>query len=319
MKSHLRRLAPLWDIFLVPFTLAGAVVLSFIRRVGVERMPLSRAIFRRVGVFPIVDHYYEPLFDPKHIRRPLSEDRGLYFNLNIDEQLSLLKSFHYAAELERFPLNKTSQLEYFYHNGAFGAGDAEFLYNMVRLYKPSTIVEIGSGNSTLMAINAIERNTIEDAKYRCNQICIEPYEHEWLRSTNVTLVRQVVERVDKALFADLKRNDILFIDSSHMIRPQGDVLYEYFEILPILGTGVIVHIHDIFTPKDYPHSWVFDIVRFWNEQYLLEAFLMFNKEFRVLGALNFLKHNYFGALSSRCPVLEKEPSSEPSSFWIVKT
>src|SRR5450759_3520253 len=135
MKNLLRTLAPLWDIILVPFTLAEAVLLAFIRRVGVERMPLSKAIFRGIGVFPIVNHYYEPLFDPKYINRPLSEDRGIRFNLNIDEQLSLLGTFAYADELKMFPLNKTPKLEYFYHNGAFEAGDAEFLYNMVRLYK----------------------------------------------------------------------------------------------------------------------------------------------------------------------------------------
>lgn len=319
MKRLLRSLASYLDVLLAPFTLAGALLLSFIRRVGVERMPLSRALFRRIGVFPIVDHYYEPLFDPKHLRRPLTEERTLAFDLNIEGQMELLNKFDYVRELKSFPLEKTSKVEFCYHNGAFEAGDAEVLYSMVRLYKPATIVEIGSGYSTLMAMNAINWNRADDKNYECNQICIEPYEHNWLKGTDVTLIREVVESVDKGLFAALKPNDIVFIDSSHIIRPQGDVLHECFDILPTLNAGVIIHVHDIFSPRDYPHEWVFDVVRLWNEQYLLEAFLMFNREFKVLAALNFLKHNYFGALSSKCPVLEREPKAEPSSFWMVRS
>jgi len=75
----------------------------------------------------------------------------------------------------------------------------------------------------------------------------------------------------------------LFIDSSHIIRPQGDVLFEYLEILPILNAGVFVHIHDIFTPKDYLSEWILDGKVFWNEQYLLEAFLSFNTCFKIMG------------------------------------
>jgi hypothetical protein len=79
---------------------------------------------------------------------------------------------------------------------------------------------------------------------------------------------------------------------------------------------VLVHIHDIFTPRDYPAAWVCDEVRFWNEQYLLEAFLSHNKDFEILCALNYLKHNHFTAVSGCFPMLEKEPSREPGSFWL---
>ena len=79
--------------------------------------------------------------------------------------------------------------------------------------------------------------------------------------------------------------DILFIGSSHVIRPQGDVLFEYLELLPTLKRGVIVHVHDIFSPRDYPQSWLLDEVRLWNEQYLLEAFLTDNEHWKSNGII----------------------------------
>ena len=119
-------------------------------------------------------------------------------------------------------------------------------------------------------------------------------------------------------FSSHEANDILFIDSSHMIRPQGDVLFEFLEILPVLKPGVLVHIHDIFSPRDYPKEWVVDKHCMWNEQYLLEAFLSFNSQFRILGAVNFLKHNHGKALESKCPNSAKLPDDEPGSFWIIR-
>jgi hypothetical protein len=79
-----------------------------------------------------------------------------------------------------------------------------------------------------------------------------------------------------------------------------------------------VHVHDIFTPNDYPDAWVKDEMRLWNEQYLLEAFLTLNQHFRVLGALNFLKHQHFEALAGVCPVLASEPDREPGSLWLIR-
>ena len=98
-----------------------------------------------------------------------------------------------------------------------------------------------------------------------------------------------------------------------MIRPQGDVLKEYLEIFPQLKPGVFVHVHDIFTPKDYLKSWVVDDVRFWNEQYLLEALLTNTNRYEVIAALNFLKNNHYELFSQVCPYITKE--REPGSFY----
>ncbi|MFX5574690.1 hypothetical protein ABTD77_19820, partial [Acinetobacter baumannii] len=79
----------------------------------------------------------------------------------------------------------------------------------------------------------------------------------------------------------------------HVIRPENDVLFEYLEILPTLAKDVIIHIHDIFTPRHYRKEWLVDEIRLWNEQYLLEAFLYFNESFEILFTLNHLKNSYF--------------------------
>jgi len=99
---------------------------------------------------------------------------------------------------------------------------------------------------------------------------------------------------------------------------KGDVLLEYLEILPELKPGVLVHIHDIFTPRDYPEKWLIDEVKLWNEQYVLEAFLSLNNAYRVIGALNFLRNHFFGELAISCPMLRQESERNPGSFWIIR-
>jgi ubiquinone/menaquinone biosynthesis C-methylase UbiE len=125
-----------------------------------------------------------------------------------------------------------------------------------------------------------------------------------------------VEEPDIAFFERLESNDILFIDSSHIIRPLGDILFEYLEILRVLKPGVIVHIHDIFTPKDYPDQWIFDEHHLWNEQYPLEAFLCLNDRFKIMGATNYLSYHYTKEFSAKCPVFAKQPGREPGTFWV---
>ena len=132
----------------------------------------------------------------------------------------------------------------------------------------------------------------------------------------VSVIREKIEEQKLSLFSQLQENDVLFIDSSHIIRPQGDVLFEYLELLPSLNNGVIVHIHDIFSPKNYPKRWLQDEVWFWNEQYLLEAFLSHNTSWKIIGALNFLHHNFHEEFKQAAPFLSIK--DEPGSFYIQK-
>lgn len=319
MKKLLSKFMPVVDVLLSPFVLASSALLAFVRKIGVHRMPWCKKTFMKTGVFPILDHYGEPFFNPKYLRKSLREERFLPgIDFNIKKQLAVLEKFNFNDELIKFPIDKSNNLEFYYNNSYFETGDAEYLYNIIRLYKPKKIIEIGSGNSTLMAINAIKQNKKDNHDYLCEHICVEPYERKWLEETGVNVVKEKVETIDKKIFASLSEKDILFIDSSHIIRPQGDVLFEYLEILPVLKSGVFVHIHDIFTPRDYLDEWIVDEVRFMNEQYLLEAFLTFNEKYKIIGALNYLYHNYFEELSGKCPALKSEHGKEPHSFWMAK-
>jgi len=122
-------------------------------------------------------------------------------------------------------------------------------------------------------------------------IAIEPYPNEVLRRGFPGLSRLIprkVEEVDLSQFDELKQNDILFIDSSHVLRIGNDVQYEYLEVLPRINKGIIIHIHDIFLPMEYPKNWVLKMHRFWSEQYLLQAFLAFNSAFEILWAGSYM-------------------------------
>ena len=320
LKEILNPIYIVIDILLFPFTLLASILLFLIRRAGVRRMKISKWVFKKIGVFPIVDHYYEPLFKETHLKRSLDIERKLPgIKWNDNAQISLLDEFNFQEELESIPYYRSDDpLQFYYANPSLGPADAEYLYCMIRHFKPSRIIEIGSGYSTLMAKKAIEKNLENDPSRNCKQICIEPYEMPWLEKTNVQVIRKLVEDVDISLFSTLQENDILFIDSSHIIRPQGDVLFEILEILPELNPGVIIHIHDIFSPRDYTKEHVVNNVLFWNEQYLLEAFLSCNNDFVIIGALNYLKTNFPNRLYSKLPIFKNNPSHIPGSFWIQK-
>lgn len=229
----------------------------------------------------------------------------------------MLKKFTFSEELLNLPDEKQDILDFYWNNNTFLSGDAEYWYQLIRTVKPKKIFEIGSGNSTLMAVKAIHKNFEEDSKYSCKHICIEPYEMSWLEKLSVSVIRQKVEDIDLQFFSELGDNDILFIDSSHVIKPQGDVLFEYLEVLPSLRKGVIVHIHDIFSPKNYLKQWLEDEVRLYNEQYLLEAFLSHNSKWKIIGALNYLHHNHYKNLQAIAPFLT--PEREPGSFYIQRS
>lgn len=301
----------------MPFVYIAAWLLKSIRRTGVHRLPHCKNALMNVGVFPIRNHYYEPQFDYRSPSPYLFQDRNLpAINWNVSGQLEMLSRFIFSKELADIPQEKSGRLRFYLNNGKFESGDAEYWYQIIRTIKPRRIFEVGSGNSTLMANDAIKKNKDEDPSYECEHICIEPYEMPWLEEAGVFVVRKKVEDVELSFFSQLQQNDILFIDSSHIIRPQGDVLFEYLELLPSLNTGVIVHVHDIFSPKNYLKQWLIDEVIFWNEQYLLEAFLSHNSSWSIIGALNYLHHNHYEKLNLIAPFLT--PEQEPGSFYIQK-
>ena len=288
-----------------------------LRRAGFNKLPSCKHALLKVGVFPICDHYYEPQFNYLGLKQPLSQERILPgIDWNITEQIEILAKLSFSRELIDVPKNKSDKVEFYLDNSLFESGDAEYWYQLIRWLKPKRIFEVGSGNSTLMAIRAIRKNHELDANYHCKHVCIEPYEMPWLEETGVTVVRKKIEDVELDFFTELEINDVLFIDSSHIIRPQGDVLFEYLELLPTLSPGVVVHVHDIFSPRNYPKNWLADKVLFWNEQYLLEAFLSDNRKWKIIGSLNFLHHNYHEELRAVAQFLTTD--KEPGSFYIQR-
>jgi hypothetical protein len=161
-------------------------------------------------------------------------------------------------------------------------------------------------------------NQKEDGTYSCAHVCIEPYENPWLEKLGIEIIRKRVQDLPLTFFETLNKDDILFVDSSHVVKPQGDVLFEIFDIYGSIKSGVYIHVHDIFTPRDYPHHWVIDDRKLWHEQYILEAFLSFNSEFEIVCALNWLWRNHPEQLENACPVLTNRLPNNPGSFWFKR-
>lgn len=309
------------DILITPILFIPLLILKFCRKKGLKRFPFTMKALDWIGVYPLYEHYYEPLIVPQKTidRRRLNLKRELKIDYQIDKQLSLLQSFNFKNEL----LTLESQVienvpKYRYDNRSFESGDSEFYYSLIRKINPGTIIEVGSGNSTIVALNALKLNSVE---YGSNSslICIEPYEGEWLNKVEgIELLREKVENINIDFFKQLKENDIFFVDSSHMIRPQGDVIYEILNIIPHLNKGVYIHIHDIFTPYDYCYDWLVNQRHFWNEQYLLEAYLSENDKVEVIGSLNYLSHDYPELLSAALPKYSFRKGCDLGSFWLRK-
>jgi predicted O-methyltransferase YrrM len=317
IKNMLNVLIPFAEIFYLPLLVISGLVMWLYRRTGSKRLRLSTKTLRKIGIFPIRDHYYEPLFNDAHLSRDLKNPRELPgIDFNEEGQLEFLQNLIYQTEFSKYvEIEKCkSDVDAFkFGNGSFESGDAEFLYNIVRHIKPKRIIEVGCGTSTKIIQHALKNNEAENS-FRATHVCVEPYEQPWLASyPNIKLVREKIELLDLKLFEELEAGDLLFIDSSHMVRPQGDVLHEYLTIIPSLNNGVYVHVHDIFTPRDYLENWIKENVLFWNEQYVLEALLTGNKSLEIVAALNLLKHKHYNELHKVCPYLT--PDREPGSFY----
>jgi predicted O-methyltransferase YrrM len=232
--------------------------------------------------------------------------------------LDLLHAFSskFKSEYDDFPASSADPTRFHFGQTLFCSVDAELLYCMIRHFKPRNMIEIGSGMSTLLAAEAIQKNEMEGNP--CRLIAIEPHPKEFLRRGFpgfAELLETKVQSLPLARFSALEANDIVFIDSSHVVKIGGDVVYEYLEILPRLKPGVIIHCHDIFLPAEYPKEWVLNDHRFWTEQYLLQAFLAFNGSYEVLMAGSFLHMHH--SLKLKAAFASYDPATTwPGSFWM---
>ena len=262
-------------------------------------------------LFPI-GHFYSPICDPVELREREAElwpsaasGEMPGIALNIGVQLRLLDVLAPFVPEIAFPYEDPlgSPPRYFYRNDQYPCLDAEVLFCMLRHLRPNRVVEIGSGFSSLITAEVNRQFRYGAMEFTC----IEPYPRQFLIDgvPGVTsLIRKKVQRMDPSFFSRLGAGDVLFIDTSHVAKAGSDVNYLFFEILPSLQSGVLVHIHDIFLPDEYPKHWVIDQGRNWNEQYVVRAFLQYNEVFEIVWASYYMCTRHAGetaAIFSRFP------------------
>jgi hypothetical protein len=267
-------------------------------------------------------HFYSPVIDSEDLRRrqreiwpdEIRESPGI--DLNLDRQRELLErargvavDFHYPAAPETSSIGHKQFCD---GNGFFENLDARMLYCLLRMRQPRRVVEVGSGHSSLLAAD-VNRNFLGS---RAEITCIEPYPPDFLTGGVPGISRVIPDRVEAVglePFLALESGDFLLIDSSHVSKTGSDVNFLYFDAIPRLAKGVVIHIHDIFIPQEYPRQWVLSEERSWNEQYILQALLIFSSGFEVL----------FGSYCAACFFPEQVVSVfgaryEGGSFWIEK-
>lgn len=271
---------------------------------------------------PLPVHFYSPVpdiadLDRRNVWSKKSELRGI--DMTPERQLSFLReaSGLYASET-RWPEKGDNPLAFYSVNTSFGYECASGLHYMIRMFKPRSIIEIGSGNSSKVISAALRMNQDESGA-GCNYTIIDPHVSDDIRRLpSVTSTRQQkVEELESSFFHSLSANDILFIDSSHTVRTGGDVNFLILEVLPLLAPGVIVHFHDIALPAEYDRQYFVNpqFRVFWTEAYLLQAFLAFNSAYEVLLAMVYLKLRFPKEFEAGFP--HPVPGSLPSgSFWI---
>ena len=262
-------------------------------------------------------HFYSPIPALDEIRAREAEifavPRELPgVDLNEAGQLALLSDLAAGYAASPYALG-TGTPRYTADNPNFAPGEAATLYAMIHHLRPRRIIEVGSGYSSAVILDALDGLS---GPAECTMI--EPYP-DLLRSVmrpgderRVTIHAKRLQDVGTGLFASLATGDILFIDSTHVSKTDSDVTHALSRILPSLAAGVVVHFHDIFHPLEYPREWVYQGCA-WNEAYALRAFLQYNAAFRIELFTSWLWHFHREALARALP-----PAAEwhASSLWI---
>jgi len=335
LKKMLRQAvpAPLRDGFKLAKRKLGSARENFyarvFRRYGRRNSVAFRNSLNAAGYQVARDaDYYSPLPSVSCLKtnaarwtRP-SALRGVDYD--IDAMKSTLSGLLDCYLEEFLALPPYEQVQKMGFGPGYTAVDAMTLYMMIRHLKPRRYIEVGSGVSTYYCSLAAQRNASEG--HPLEMTCIEPYPFEKLSTIpGIRVHAQKVEDVDIALFQKLQENDVLFIDSSHILRVDGDVQFLYLEVLPAINVGVVTHIHDIPYPYNSPYPadlWIFgqDWPMFWNEPMVLQAFLAFNKNFEISLSTPLLRHFDEPFLKQRIPIyqsVEEQPNAF-SSIWLKR-
>jgi hypothetical protein len=266
-------------------------------------------------------HFYSPIPDLNAIAHgrdrifdaPVTSLAGI--DLNTRRQLRFLKRLGRAHEPGFFHDQKRPDRRFFYDNDNYRHGEALVLMGFLRSLQARRIVEVGSGYSTCAVLD-IRDAFLPDLKVTS----IEPHPQlldsllrDGDRST-MELVAEPVQTVGLAPFMRLQRNDILLIDSTHVVKTDSDVTHHLFRILPALARGVYVHFHDIYFPFEYPENWVME-GRAWNEIYALRAFLQYNRAFEIVHFASYLSQMHRDRVEAHMPASLRSPCS---SLWLRK-
>ena len=250
---------------------------------------LGRHLIMQIHTAHPNGHFYSPVVNPSELQNRLDElypakpvIHGIEFNPDSHTQLIQHALSKYMAEYDYPEFGPgDASLDFFYtRNSQFSWLDSRALFCFLRHWQPRRIVEVGSGYSSLLIADVKKRFLTPDTVVQS----VEPFPRPFLRRTDLglELIEKRVQEIPIEFFTSLEAGDLLFIDSSHVCKTGSDVNYLYLQILPQLKRGVRIHIHDIFFPHDYLREWVIDENRSWNEQYLLQALLMFSNGFKVI-------------------------------------
>jgi hypothetical protein len=237
-----------------------------------ETLTRQRAEERRLARLSAEGQFDKPVFP-----LPASFETADASNI-----LDALSQFRKRFDTFRDP--DANDAHFCFANDYFRSPDAEVLYALIRTRRPARIIEVGSGNSTKVA-----RQAILDGELKTHLLSIDPQPRSEIDSLADRCVRQPVEQTDPGLFDALHAGDILFIDSSHEVRVGNDGAFLYSTVLPRLVTGVLVQIHDVFLPYDYPPDLLENGALGWNEQYVVQAMLALGGGFEVLWPGYFLQ------------------------------
>jgi hypothetical protein len=238
-------------------------------------------------------------------------------DIQVERQIDRLKTLSKHFRDFPFPPLPDSEFRYHYQNSMYGLGDGLLLYAFLRHYRPQQLIEIGSGFSSALMLDTVDRHPETQTRFtfieplpRRLQRLLRPQDTERCR-----IIRKNVQKVDLSFFKALNENDILFIDSSHVVKIGSDVSHILFEILPSLKRGVLVHFHDIWWPFEYPREMIME-GRIWNEPYFLRSFLQFNHTFEIIYFASYLEKVH------REVFLEQTPDhlcgASGKSLWLRK-
>jgi predicted O-methyltransferase YrrM len=259
----------------------------------------------------------DPSTIAEYVEKQYLQEPGDINGIHFDED-AMVRFWKENAEFIRntpFSEHDDGKNRYYYDNSMYPYGDAMTLRAMIAHFKPKNVIEVGSGFSSACMLDAVDHVGLSDFA----MTCIDP-DADRLRSrlreedrSRVDIIEGLVQDVPVSTFSTLAENDILFIDSTHVLKTASDVHYELFSILPSLNKGVLIHFHDIHYPFEYPRKWLFEDNRSWNEIYALRAFLTNNSAFEVVFWNDLFAHRQRELVHETNPLFLRNPGG---SIWL---